>query len=413
MTTMTAVPAMPAPRVVLSVPGRFHTFDLARQLHARGALAAVLSAYPWFKLEREGLPRALVQTRPWLHAPYMALGSSGWLHRLPRPLQRHWEHATRSDFGRWVARRLPGCDVYVGLSGSSLAGGRRAQAQGASYVCDRGSSHIREQDALLRAEHAEWGLPYVGIDPRAIDAEEAEYAAADAVTLPSGFTIQTFLRHGVPAHKLRRLPYGVDLTRFHPVGEPAADRFDLLFVGGMSLQKGLPYLLQAFARLRHSRKSLSLAGVPSPLLIDRMRTLGLWSGDIRVLGHVPQPQLKTLYSRSHLLVLPSVQEGFGMVMAQALACGCPVVASEHTGARDLYRDGSEGCIVPVRDAPALAERLQALADDPGRRAAMSAAALQRVRAIGGWADYGERALGIYRELCAARHRADVAVPVAA
>jgi glycosyltransferase involved in cell wall biosynthesis len=396
-------------QVALSVAGRFHTFDLARELHARGALAAVLSAYPWFKLRDERLPRERVQTHPWLLAPYMACR---WRERLPRPLVRRWERAIAGDFAGWVARRLPRCDVYVGLSGTSLAAGRCQQQRGAAYVCDRGSSHIAEQDALLRAEHAEWGLAFDGVDPRVIEREQAEYAAADLITVPSAFAFDSFVRRGVPAAKLRLLPYGVNLQRFAPVAEPDPNTFDLLFVGGMSLRKGLPYLLQAFVRLRHPRKSLSLAGVPSPRLIERMRTLGLWSGDIRVLGHVPQPQLKALYSRSHALVLPSIEDGFGLVLAQAMACGCPVLASEHTGARDLYADGVEGYVVPMRDAAALAQRLQQLADDAALRARLAAAALARVRGIGGWSEYGERALAIYRE-AAQIVRAGVSVGVRA
>lgn len=381
-------------RVALSVPGRFHSFDLARELHARGALAAVLSGYPWFKLRTEALPRELVLTHPWLLTPYMACR---WRERLPRPLLREWEQAIACGFARWVARRLPHCDVYVGLSGSSLPAGSRQQRRGAAYVCDRGSAHIAEQDELLRAEHAHWGLPYAGIDARTIAREQAEYAAADLITVPSTFVLRSFVRRGVPAARLRLLPYGVNLQRFAPVAEPDADGFDVLFVGGMSLRKGLPYLLQAFARLRHPRKRLSLAGVPSPQLIGRMRELGLWDERVRVLGHLPQPQLKALYSRSHVLVLPSIEEGLAMVQAQAMACGCPVLASEHTGAGDLYDDGVEGYIVPPRDVAALAQRLQKLADDPALRRRMAAAALARVRHIGGWSEYGERALAIYRE----------------
>lgn len=381
-------------RVALSVPGRFHTFDLARELHARGALAAVLSAYPWFKLRDEALPRGLVHTHPWLLAPYMACR---WRERLPRPLLRGWEQAIANGFARWVERALPRCDVYVGLSGSSLPAGRGQQRRGGAYVCDRGSAHIAEQDELLRAEHAEWGLPYEGIDARTIAREQAEYAAADLITVPSTFALRSFVRRGVPAAKLRLLPYGVNLQRFAPVAEPDGGSFEVLFVGGMSLRKGLPYLLQAYARLRHPRKRLSLAGVPSPRLIDRLRELGLWPQDAQVLGHVPQPQLRALYSRSHVLVLPSIEEGFGMVQAQAMACGCPVLASENTGARDLYDHGVEGSIVPPRDVQALAQCLQQLADEPALQRRMAAAALARVRHIGGWGEYGERALAIYRE----------------
>jgi glycosyltransferase involved in cell wall biosynthesis len=100
------------------------------------------------------------------------------------------------------------------------------------------------------------------------------------------------------------------------------------------------------------------------------------------------------------MVLPSIEDGFGMVMSQAMACGCVVVASRHTGAEDLFTDGQEGFIVPVRDADALAQRLQQLADDPALRQHMSLQALQRVRQAGGWHEYGEQAMAAYAELLA-------------
>jgi starch synthase len=385
-------------KVALSVPGKFHTFDLARELHAQGALAGILTGYPRFKLRHEQLPASLIRTFPWFMAPYMA---NPWQHRLPRRWTRAQEHLVATTFTAWAAAALPACDVYVGLSGSSLAAGRRQQRQGGRYVCDRGSAHIRVQDALLREEHHEWGLPFEGVDPRNLEREEAEYAQADCITVPSAFAWQSFIRQGVPPQKVRRLPYGVDLARFARSGEPDARRFDLLFVGGMSLQKGVPYLLQAYRALKHPAKSLKIAGTPSPQLIAHLSAKGLWSPGIEVLGHVPQSELRHLMSRSHALVLPSVQDGFGMVLAQAMACGCPVIASENTGARDLFDDGQEGFIVPIRNAAALADRLQRLVDETGLRERMAAACIERVQRLGGWRDYGQRALGLYQQLVAA------------
>ena len=132
------------------------------------------------------------------------------------------------------------------------------------------------------------------------------------------------------------------------------------------------------------------------IIILKMR--GLWPSDAKVLGHMPQTELKNVMSRSHVLVLPSIEDGFGMVMAQAMACGCPVIASRNTGGEDLFSDGHEGYSVPIRDVDALAERLQHLADNPEERAAMGRQALERVQSIGGWRDYGEKAMAIYREL---------------
>jgi glycosyltransferase involved in cell wall biosynthesis len=311
---------------------------------------------------------------------------------------QQWEHLNAITFGAWVARSLPQCDLYVGLSGSTLPAGNVAHLRGARYVCDRGSSHIRVKDQLLREEHAIWGVPYYGIDPRNIAREEAEYAEANCITVPSAFVLRSFLSHGVPSEKMRLLPYGVNLSRFQPVAAPADGRFDVLFVGGMSLRKGVQYLVQAYKKLNHPAKSLTFVGAPSQELIALLTTRGLWSSDAKILGHVPQTELKNLMSCSHVMVLPSIEEGLAMVQAQAMACACPVIASRNTGSEDLFSDGSEGFIVPIRDVDALAERLQQLADHPQERALMGQRALLRMRRMGGWHDYGQKAMTIYEEM---------------
>ena len=382
-------------RVVLSTPGKFHTFDLARELHAHGALTAVFTGYPRFKLNNEGLPQELIDTFPWIQAPYMAFP---WKHFLPKSIIQQWELLTAVPFGNWVARKLPACDIYVGLSGSSLAAGKRAHQLGASYVCDRGSAHIREQDSLLREEHEKWGVPYAGIDTRTITREESEYAEADLITVPSIFAYRSFIEQGIAEEKLSLLPYGVNVSRFQPVAKPVEGRFDVLYVGAMSLQKGIQYLVQAYQKMSHPNKSLTFIGAPSPELMALLQARNLWSADIKVLGHMPQAELKNSMSRSHVLVLPSVQDGFGMVMAQAMACGCPVIASTNTGGEDLFTDGDEGFIVPIRDVDALADRLQQLADNPQQRSVMGQRSLARVQSFGGWSQYGEKAMAIYAEV---------------
>ena len=125
---------------------------------------------------------------------------------------------------------------------------------------------------------------------------------------------------------------------------------------------------------------------------------GLWPSEARVLGHMPQLELKNLMSSSHVMVLPSIEEGLAMVQAQAMACGCPVICSENTGGSNLFQDSCEGFIVPIRDVDALTNRMQQLADLPELRDAMGARALERVQAIGGWHDYGEKAMSIYKEV---------------
>jgi alpha-maltose-1-phosphate synthase len=382
-------------KVALSVVGKFHTFDLARELYARGALSTIFSGYPRFKLENEALPKELIKTFPWVQTPFMAFP---WMQYLPKAAIREWENLSAITFGDYVARHLPDCDLYVGLSGSALPAGKKAHQRGAKFVCDRGSSHIRAQDFLLREEHAIWDFPYLSIDTRTIAREESEYEAADCITVPSNFVYRTFIEQGVPASKLRLLPYGVNLSRFQQVDKPDPQRFDILFVGGMSLRKGVQYLVQAYQNINHPAKSLTFVGTPSASLIEALGSRGLWPEDATLLGHVQQTELKKIMSKSHVLVLPSLEEGLAMVMAQAMACGCPVVASNHTGAEDLMTDGLEGFIVPVRDVSALAARIQQLADEPELRNKMGEHALQRVKKMGGWHEYGDQAMRIYNEV---------------
>jgi len=382
-------------KVALSTPGKFHTFDLARELHARGALSCVFTGYPRFKLKNEGLPADAIKPFPWLITPYLGLAKR---YRFGTGIVREWEYLNRVSLDRYVAGKLPDCDVYVCLSGFGLASGQRAQARGTPYVCDRGSTHIRHQDDTLAEEHALWKQPYLRIDPRTVEGEEAEYAAATAITVPSQFTRQTFIDRGVPAHKVHVLPYGVNLSHFKKVAQPSTEHFDVLFAGGASLRKGVPYLLQAFQRLKHPGKRLWFAGSMPPEFIEMMRSAGLWSDDFHVLNHLDREALRDRMSRSHVMVLPSLEEGLALVQAQALACGCPVIATENTGSPDLFTDGEAGFILPVRRADLIAERLQQLADDPALRQRLSEGALHTVQRIGGWHEYGDKAMHIYRSL---------------
>jgi glycosyltransferase involved in cell wall biosynthesis len=120
--------------------------------------------------------------------------------------------------------------------------------------------------------------------------------------------------------------------------------------------------------------------------------------NVELIGAVPQSEVRRYMSTSHVMVLPSVEDGWGMVMGQAMACGCPVISSDHTGGPDLYTHGVEGFIVPIRSSDAIAASLQQLADDPILMQSMTEAALTRVKNLGGWADYGAQYSAFLNEL---------------
>ena len=375
-------------RIVQAVFGVFHHFELARELERRGHLSRIYSTFPWQRLKREGLSRDFVETFPWIHTPEMLLHRAG--------IHNTWlldqiSYANALGFDAWTSRQLrdkEAPDALIAISGACLRTGREIQQRGGLLICDRGSSHQRYQEQIVQQEYQRWGVSRPVTDIRDILREEKIYEIADAITVPSSFAARSFVESGLPPEKIHRIPYGVRLESFSRTGEPPADRFEVLFAGSVGLRKGVPYLLEAFAKLRHSAKRLRVAGALHP---DIKTVLNRFPLDhVEFLGAVPQQQLAQLMSTSHAMVLPSIEDGFGLVLGQALACGCPAIATTNTGAADLLTDGIEGFIIPIRDPQALTDRMQQLADDPALQSRMSEAALRRVRCIGGWSDYGDR-----------------------
>lgn len=375
-------------RVGLSTFGRFHALDLAVQLSQHGALARLYTAYPWWRLDPTLKP--VTRSFPWLLA--LVRFGGPWL---AQPLREDLNLLAIRTFDRWAARRIEPCDVFVHLSSVGLESATRARALGARVVCDRGSSHILFQDAILREEYARQGIAYREIDRRLIEREMREYEQADAITVPSRFAHRSFIDMGVSPGKVHVTPYGVDLAAFRPLPKQD-DRFRVIFVGTCSLRKGIGYLFDA------ARPLIEAGHVEVWLVGDKREDAYALLGRNRGLfvDHGPQPKAKLpwYYSQASVLVLPSVEEGLALVQAQAMACGVPVIATTNTGAEDLFTDEVEGFIVPIRDADAIRQRLERLLATPASREAMGAAALARIQARSGWREYGGRVLDLYAGL---------------
>ena len=391
-------------QIVQAVLGVFHHFELAHQLHRREHLRRIYSTWPWVRLKREGLPRGLVGTFPWVHLPDYLLDFKSFY---PPPISREMKRINPLVFDQWTRLVIPPCDAFIGISGAGLLTGQKVQRSGGKYVCDRGSTHQRFMDRVLREEFARWRLPLPVQAPHVTEREEACYAAADVITVPSSVARRSFLELGVAPEKMVVIPYGVRLDRFQKTAEPAQNVFEVLFAGQVSLRKGVPYLLEAFARVRHPHKHLTLVGFVQAHMKELLARLP--TDQVTFAGAISQAELVERMSRSHCLVLPSVEEGLALVQAQAMACECPVIATVATGAEDLFTDEVEGFIVGDRDVEALASRLQQLAEDGELRARMAAAARVRVGSVGGWDEYGRRWDDLLHEITGATRSAGEAV----
>ncbi len=364
-----------------------HPLDLARQLSARGALSRYYTTLPASRTP--GVPPHLVKRHLALLPAIYAL-MRGWTPISDPQLERFIER----EFDRWASRRVVQADVAHALAGV----GRRQrliarERFGALTVCDAQTSHVRYQQALVTAEHAKWGAEPVEWEEQKIASIEEEYAESDLILVPSRFVYRSFVAAGIPEAKLAVVPYGVDSETYTPV--PRTDGvFRILFVGMLSVRKGLPYLLDAVSTLRWPDAELTLRGgttTESKELLNRYR------GTIPISFVPPQPRsaLKQLYSNASVLVLPSIEDAFGLVIGQALACGTPVIATTHTGGPDVIDDGVNGFIVPPGDAGALENALTRAYENRQMLASMGVEARRRVERARGWGAYGDGVIAAF------------------
>lgn len=384
-------------RVAVTTLARFHHLDLARQLYRADAFAGIFLPFPPFKLRRERLPEDLVHTFPFWAYVQQALRPFNLSPQVYSDID--WRKITYTD--RRAARDMPPCDAYVAIATAGLLSGAVVQERGGVWVCDRPCTHARHQNDLLHEEFRHYGRKWRGVDPRMLDRQDIEYAQADAVFVPTRHCADTFVERGVARERVRVAPYGVDLGDFYPEGECAKDAFEVLYVGAMSVRKGIKYLLEGFERFQHPNKRLTLVGGPYPETRD-MIAKAVATGRVVATGTLPRAEVRRHMAHAHAFVIASVEEGMALVQAQAMACGTPVIANRATGSEDLFTDGQEGFILEPRDPVAIADRLQRLADEPDLRERMGRAALERVKYLGGWDAYGDTVMGHLSELLAAK-----------
>jgi phosphatidyl-myo-inositol alpha-mannosyltransferase len=174
----------------------------------------------------------------------------------------------------------------------------------------------------------------------------------------------------------------------------------VLFVGRLEPRKGLAYLVRAFLRLKPAFPRLRLLVVGRDDKRQQEKAMAMvpprLRPDLVFVGSVPQADLPSYYASADVFCAPSLGgESFGIVLAEAMAVGLPVVCSDIGGYRDVVRDGTDGLLVPPRDPRALAEALAGLLDNPARLAAMGEAAAAAARRYA-WEVVAAQVTEVYR-----------------
>jgi glycosyltransferase involved in cell wall biosynthesis len=200
-----------------------------------------------------------------------------------------------------------------------------------------------------------------------------ESAMASSYLVASSFTKQTLIENGIPGDSVAVIPYGVDTQRFVPDARRRSSpgsKLQLLFVGRINQRKGIKYLLEALSLLNSDQIELTVCG----RVVDGLELFRPFGDQVIVRPSVSANELVVAYQAADLFVFPSVGEGFGQVLLEALACGLPVVSTTRTAAPDLIEDGVQGFVVEPRSAGQLADRIAWALDHRAELEAMGVAA---------------------------------------
>ncbi|WP_089698212.1 glycosyltransferase family 4 protein [Candidatus Pelagibacter communis] len=343
---------------IISNPGKFHHFEVARELHKMEMLNKIICGYPWFKLKNSGVPKEKIVSVS-LNTILSRFLNGGWLKdNLNISQFKKIDNITKKYFNN--------NNIYLGLSGSSLNSGIEAKKRNIFYICERSSTHIYHQNNILMDEYKKLKINYKPINKWFIERELREYDEADLILVPSNFVKNTFLEKGIK--KIEVLNFGVDTTKFYPINiKSEDDYFNIIFVGQLSVRKGLHYLFEILKKLGNKKIKLHIVGTETSdtkflkKLIDSD-----FQDNVVFYGHQNHEKLNILFNKASLFVLPSIEEGMAIVTLQSIASGCPVVVTENTGSKEFIEKYNCGKVISRDKISSLADVILELMEDKNK-----------------------------------------------
>jgi glycosyltransferase involved in cell wall biosynthesis len=340
-------------QVNIAVCGRFHYHKWVKYLDARQINPVVYYSHkigerPFgeFKARNKPLKEYVMQ----LHG--RVLGDRLLPVLLPA-YHRLWESSVLTD---WA----PASVAHVMLHGNSLEILKRCRRDGTFVIGEAVNAHTDVLTAILEAEHRRLGLRFPR-HPTIWSRMVQEYALCDRILVPSEWVARSFVEAGISAERLIKVPYPAPAPQTIPDAQRngrSLTKTRLLCVAGVQVRKGLHHLLDAVRTINSSRGQIDLT------LVGRCNDRAYWkvlrgmNVPFTHIDHVPNRSMIEFMHDFDVFVLPSVEDGFGVVISEALQAGLPVVTTTNTGAADIVRQGKNGFVVPAGDSTALADAIQ-------------------------------------------------------
>ncbi len=349
-------------KISISATNPCHLYPLAVELARERALGCYYSGYPKWKLpdsDRVAIRNHSFRTN-------VVYGLLKFAPARLRPSTRSLFLWQDHGFDRWVGRHLEDCDFIHAMPGQALHTFRAARRNGAKTVLNHATGPVRDWVKIMEPEYARVGLRLADVCP--YDAayfarEDEEYALAEWHCAASAVVRDQLIASGIDPRRIWVAPYGADPRVFHADAGSRPDGFRIVFAGQAGLRKGVKTFLDALELAGKPDWRVDFYGGVAPE-VDRDIAAYRGATPLHFYGAVPQTALADAFRAGSVLVLPSLEEGFGLVVPQALSCGLPAIVSDRVGGRDLVRHRENGSIFPARSPALLAEELAWWAEHP-------------------------------------------------
>ena len=334
--------------VAISTTRPFHAPMLANALVAHNAAVTIYSSAP-----RRFFRRMDPSVRMRLVPSILQTG----MHLLHWRLPPNLLHLDSALYDRSTALLLKPGDMFIGWATSALQCGRKARRSGAAFVLDRACPHVDFQQAVVREEAAKagaiTGTAWQPEPPWFYERQLAEYQEADFILVPSEYSRRTF-----PSELQSKIIKAPLLGRCRFPETVSFERnatFTVGAVGGQALRKGYLYLLQAWKLLALPNAKLLIRGdfTGYPVLLELARS----QPNVEIIDYLPD--IDDFYRRCDAFVLPSVDDGFGMALFEAMAHGLPCIATTNCGSSELLTSGHDSLIVEPFSAEQIGRALLA------------------------------------------------------
>lgn len=354
--------------------GKFHAFDLARELKSQNCNVSLYSSYPFFIAKKYNIS-------------FNEFKSFFMLQVIDRLTKRVYSRILKFFFAFIVQFLIkPNQDFIILWSSTpNFLIKRIKRKYNATIIIERGSTHILFQNKILKDEYKSIKKDF-SINQNDIKTELINYQLSDFISIPSIFVKNTFINQKIDQSKLIINPYGVNTDKFYYTKNKSIDKFIILTVGSGDIRKGLKYVIEAHNYLSFDFVHYHIGNIEKDLEPFVKKSSNFINVD-----SVNQNELRYYYCMADVFVLASLEEGLSLTILEAMACKLPIVATKNTGVESIYSKYDFKLLIEPKNPKDIAEKINSLYENNILRKKLSQNALKTVSKGGfSWTDYGIR-----------------------